>query len=265
MGVSWDLEGVPSSNIVCQSLGTLALLFGVFLFWIGTNAIREVDFNVPGTILYFPIYTNYKGVLAFVAAFVLIIPSLLALDLAFDEGSEPNGFSLDGRTFVEASKQVTAVTLEPFAGLVETPVFFLLGWTLLGLCAFMPFGEGFTIQKIFMCIIPIGIGGVYSLKLLPAYWKADQVEFKTWRNAYHLLMIFLSVATGVGGGAPLLMSMFGVFFILLGQHLDMLERKRGTWWLQERELNPHPTVFGIGQPIYLLGWMFLCLSMAIPV
>jgi hypothetical protein len=204
-------------------------------------------------------------VLTFVAAFVIIIPSLLALDLAFDEGSEPVGYSLDGRTFVEASKKVTVVTLEPFARVLETPIFFMTGWVLLGLCSFMPFGGGFTWQKLFTCILPIVIGAVYAVLVLPAFWNADLPKFKRWRNVYYVLMVLLFTSVGVHGGAPLIMSMFGVFFVLLGQHFDMLERKRGAWWLQEREINPNPTAFGIGQPIYLIGWILLCLSISIPI
>jgi hypothetical protein len=260
MGVTWDGEGKPNPDITIHSLGFLMLLFSIFLLWVGTNAVLMADFNAK----YIPIYLNYRAWLVFVAGLVIIVPSLLSLDLAFDEGSEALGYCLDGRTFVLASRQSTLLTLEPFARAVETPFFFLSGWVLLGLCCFMPFGGGFTFQKLFSCLFAIGIGAVHALLLLPAYWKADVEAFKKWTYAYYGAMGLLATSIGAHGEAPLILGMFGAIFILIGQHFDMFERKRGSWWLDKQSVNPGTTVFVVGQPIYVTGWILLCLAMAVP-
>jgi hypothetical protein len=261
MGVSWEIEGKPSYDICVQSLGALTLLFGFFLLWVGTNALLMADFVSA----YIPIYLNYRAWLVFVAGLIIIVPSLLALDLAFDEGSEPVEYWLNGQVFGEAFKKFTMVTLEPFAKALETPFFFMTGWLLLGLCSFMPFGGGFSVQKLFACLLPIAIGPVYGLKVVPAYWNADAVEYRKWTYVYYALMVCFFTSIGAHGEAPLIMSMLGAIFIVIGQHVEMIERKRGNWWLQERSVNPDPiSAFGFGHPTYLVGWIMLCLGMSIP-
>lgn len=268
MGLSWEMEGKPSSEVRSQSLGALTLMFGFFLVWVGTNATA---YDAESFQPYVPIYVNYRAWLVFVSALVIIVPSTAALHFAFDQGSKPveivekaGIFKLDGSTLISASKSIAWFSAEPFAAFLETPWPLFTGWMLFGLCAFMPFGGGFTIQKLISCTLGFLIGTTYTFRVLPAYWKGVAGEYKKWLYVYYVFFVFLFTTVGVGGEGALIASMTGVILILLGQHIDMLEKKRGKTWLSEGEVNPHEVAFGYAHPVYVMGWLLLCMAMAIP-
>jgi hypothetical protein len=77
-------------------------------------------------------------------------------------------------------------------------------------------------------------------------------------------MILLATAIGVGGGVELILSMSGVALILVGTRALMHERKRGIAWLESQTTNNDPQVYGFGLPLFVLGWIFLCLAMSVP-
>lgn len=266
MGLTWDLDAKPNPDVYIQNPGTLLLFFGLFLFWVGTNGVLIADLQQS----YLPLFINSRSWCVFVAAIVCILPAQLALDLAFDEGSEPiatrpYSFSLDGGSFQELSRSVKLLEFGPFARLLETPCLWFAGWVFLGLCCFLPFGvTALTIQKFCTLTICLLIAPVYACLVLPALWRADQPSFQKWSYIYYGLMILLATAIGIGGGVALLLSMMGVGLILVGERKDLYERKRGMSWLESRTVNPNPQVYGIGQPLYVLGWVFLCLAISVP-
>eukprot|EP00173_Palmaria_palmata_P002219 Plantae.Rhodophyta-Palmaria_palmata.ctg23843.p1 GENE.Plantae.Rhodophyta-Palmaria_palmata.ctg23843~~Plantae.Rhodophyta-Palmaria_palmata.ctg23843.p1 ORF type:complete len:215 (-),score=11.60 Plantae.Rhodophyta-Palmaria_palmata.ctg23843:41-634(-) len=195
---------------------------------------------------------------------VYVIPAWSALNYAFDQGSEPSTWaSLDGRTFAKMSADNASVAMGPIARLVETPMLFCFGWVLLGATAFFPW-EGATIQRSLGCTLPCLIGVLYAFKINPAYWAADTSDYKRWNYVFYGLMAGFATTVGVQGGDELILAMLGVVLILVGRHVDMLERRRGTWWLKERAINPNPTAYGYGQPVYLVGWILLSLAVAVP-
>ena len=262
MGITWDLEGKPNSNITVQNLGPLMLLFGLFLFWVGMNGVDNGDMGSK----HLPIYITPRAVMVFVSGCVLIVPSTLALELAFDQGSQTLGYRLDGETFNGLfGDSMPLLATGPFAKAVESPVFYLIGWFLFGLSSFLPFGgTGFTWQKLFSMLICWAIGGVDSALLQPSFWNADAVEHEKYTYLYYCLFAWLAVAIGIQGGAALALCIIGVMFIFAGSKLGMNSRKRGEAWLESRSMNPNPSVYGAGHPIYVMGWILLCISMSIP-
>jgi len=243
------------------------MILGFFLIWVGTNACVYDSYAD----LYIPIHLNYRGWFVFIATFFVIIPAIMALDFAFDQGSKPIGyddygilFELDGKTFEKMARSIPFPAAEHFAGFLETPWIVVSGWTFFGLCAFMPFGGGFTAQKFFACLLAILIGIVYGLCVLPSYWNGELKSYRGWSYVYFAFMMFLFTSIGVDGQYPLITSIMGVIMILLGQHVDMLEKKRGKYWLQGGESNPHEIAFGYGHPLYVLGWLLLSMAMSIP-
>ncbi len=200
----------------------------------------------------------------------VVLPAQLALDLAFDEGSEPipdkpYSFSLDGGTFHELSKGIKLLEFGPIARMLETPLLLCTGWIFLAMCCFLPFGvTGLTIQKFCAMTACLLIAPVYACLVLPAFWRADLANFQKWSYIYYALMILLATAIGIDGGVALLLSMTGVCCILVGKRKDLYERRRGQTWLESRTVNPNPEVYGIGQPLYVLGWVFLCLALSVP-
>jgi len=279
---SWLLEGKPKTNseIYVQNLGPLLLIVGVFLFWVGTNAVHMADLNQS----YIPFWaTNTRSWFVFTAGFVLIVPGHLAMDFAFDEGSLPivhklddvdEGsllvvYRLDGNTFKELTQHFsTQFDIGWIARLFETPLLGLIGWFLMGLCCFLPFGvTELTIQKFLTMAVCFTVAPVQFLLVTPALWRSDAEAYRKWSFIYYGLMVFLAICTGISHGIALLLSIFAIGLILAGQRKYMYdERKRGHMWLTKTPptINPNPQVYGLGQPLYLLGWILLCTAMSVP-
>jgi hypothetical protein len=281
MGMSWDMEGKPNrEGAVVQNLGSLLLLFGLFLFWVGTNAIGNADM----TSKHLPIFVSSRAWLAFTAGLVLILPSTLALEYALDEGSQPVEagrigpvilFRLSGQTFiVPGATRLPLLATEPIAKAVESPLtFFLLGWILLGWSCFLPLGSsgtGVTVRKVSVLFFCLAIGVVDAVLLQPAFWQAASEAHQKWSYLYFGLLFWLAITIGLKGGAQLTLSVLGVMFLFIGQKTSWKDRKTGEAWLlrQPQEDSPlghtKPTVFGTGQPIVIMGWILLCLSFSIP-
>ena len=276
MGFTWDLEGKPksNSNILVQNIGPLLLILGVFLLWVGTNAVSMADLNQS----YLPFWTtNTRGWFVFIAGMVLIVPGQLAMDLAFDQGSLPvvpgiKGvyvYKLDGNSIAALAREnITRFDLVWIARWLETPLLGSIGWFLMGLCSFMPFGvRDWTIQKFFTMFICFAVAPVQFLLLSPALWRSDAKAYQKWSYVYYGLMASLAIVIGISHGVALLLALFAVGLILSGQRKDMYdERKYGVMWLTGTPptINPNPQVYGLGQPLYLLGWIMLCTAMSIP-
>ena len=268
MGLSWEMEGKPASKVYSQCLVALTLILGFFLVWIGTNA---TVYSADAVAACVPIYVNYRGFLVFVSALAIIVPSTAALDFAFAEGSKPVEIGqritiviLDGSTFARLAESITWISAEPLFKFLETPWPLLTGWLLFGLCAFMPFGQRLNIQQVIACVLASLVGIVYAFRVLPVYWNGNLVEYKKWNYVYYGLMVFLFTTIGVHGQGALVSSMTGAILILLGQYLDMSEKKRGTSWIHQGEENRHEVSFGYGHPVYVVGWLLLCMAMTIP-
>mmetsp|Transcript_27919 Transcript_27919/g.61499 ORF Transcript_27919/g.61499 Transcript_27919/m.61499 type:complete len:311 (+) Transcript_27919:29-961(+) len=276
MGYTWFLEGKPktTSNIMIQNMGPMLLILGVFLLWVGTNAVSMADLNQS----YVPFWTtNTRGWFAFIAGMFLIVPGQLAMDLAFDQGSKPvvPGFKdtyvykLNGDTFAAlAQEHLSQFDLVWIARWLETPLLGSIGWFLMGICSFMPFGvKEPTFQKFLTMFICFAVPPVHYVLLTSAFWRSDAVEYEKWLSVYFGLMVALAIAIGISSKISFLLSLIGVALILSGQRKDFYdERKRGTLWLTASPptMNPNPQVFGLGQPLYIIGWIMLCAAMSIP-
>mmetsp|Transcript_42649 Transcript_42649/g.102841 ORF Transcript_42649/g.102841 Transcript_42649/m.102841 type:complete len:540 (-) Transcript_42649:1309-2928(-) len=267
MGLSWDLQAKPADDVTVQNLGTVFLVFGVFLFWVGTNGVLNADMLQS----YLPLFISSRCWCVFVAGMLLIVPSMFAMDLAFDKGSSVVTYYndyityLDGRTMSKYAKEIKLLDISPLTRLMETPFFFFCGWALMTVCVFMPFGAtGLTIQKFCTFAVCLVIGPVYAFLVLPAFWRADSSSYQQYTYIYYGLMILLATAIGVGGGVELILSMTGVALILVGQRRDLYERKRGITWLKDQTTSTNPQVYGLGLPLFVLGWVFLCLAMCVP-
>lgn len=266
MGLTWDLEAKASDDVMVQNLGTMLLFFGIVLFWIGTNGVLRADLQQS----YLPLFINARSWCVFVAGLLFIVPSMLVMDLAFDQGSSVVTYHnylswLDGSTMAQFSQEIKLLDMGPFLRLLETPFFYFCGWSLMGLCSFLPFGAtALSIQKFCTFSVCLVIGPVYSFLVLPAFWRADAAACQNYTYIYYVLMILLATGIGVGGGVELILSMSGVAMILVGQRRDLYERKRGQTWLERQNVNTNPQVYGLGLPLFVLGWVFLCLAMSVP-
>lgn len=278
MGISWDWEGKPksSSEVYVQNLATPLLLLGVFLLWIGTNVVLMADLNMT----YLPIWTTVsRSWCVFLAGMLLIVPAHMALDFAFDQGSQPvvvnetfHVYKLDGSTFTSLLADVRWVPETFVATVLESPIWLALGWTLMALTCFLPFGvTQLTVQQFCSMAVCIAMAPVYGMFVLPGLWKGDLASFTRWSYGYYGLMALWAASIGIKGGVALLLSVIGVLFVLVGHRWDLYERKRGVPWLatnmgdaNELALKTIPQAYGIGQPLNIIGWVLLCLAMSIP-
>jgi hypothetical protein len=122
MGDSWEQEGKPNPNPVVYNMGGPLFVFGWFLFWVGMAAQATTDDITTAGI---PIYLNLRSAVAFLSACGMV-PVVMCLDYAHDEGAEFLGFGTDGRFF---------------GRFMESPVPFLLAWTFFGFSSWLPISD----------------------------------------------------------------------------------------------------------------------------
>jgi hypothetical protein len=260
MGISWDYIAQPNQDIVFNNGSFFMLIFGLYMLWIGFNAVRIQDHDGA----YLPINTGVRAWFTFIAGMGIIVPSFIALEYAFERGSTPVGlYGLNGDTFAHLSKSVTFYDLESAFRVLETPSIFIFGWVMLGFSAFMPFKD-FELRQLYVFFLGVTIGPIYALLVLPAYWNGNREDYMKFMYAYCILMISLAIAIGLNGGASLIMSVVSVILILLGQYLDFSEQKRGKAWLEDRKVNENLSIFGIGNPLFIVGWILLCHGLSLP-
>jgi len=264
MGITWDEEGHPNNEIATQNHGFILLFFAIFLFWIGTNAVYT-DSVLVGGFMYIPLYSSIRTWITFLAGPFIILQAQLFMDRAFDAGSAvKDKYCLDGTTLPSLFTCPCTLNLDAVGVFLETPALYVAGWALLGIAQFMPTSGGLTIGEGLAFSFCILTGCVYGLKVLPCYWKGYYDQHRKWNGVYFASMCLLGLSVGVHSWNACFCAVLGVVGILAGQHMDMFERKRGFFWLYDRKVNPAPTVYGIGQPLHMTGWIFLCLAMSIP-
>ena len=120
MGDTWEQEGKPNPDPVVYNLGGPLFCFGWFLFWIGMASTSDVAEGASGI----PIYFTWRAFFAFSAG-TGMVPVVMFVDYAHDEGAEFLGFGTDGRFF---------------GRFLESPIPFLSAWTLFGFGSLLPLG-----------------------------------------------------------------------------------------------------------------------------
>ena len=100
MGDSWEQDGQPNPNPVVYNMGGPMFVFGWFLFWIGMSgvgALAEDDGDDETTTTEtsgLPIYFTVRSFLAFLTGCGMV-PVVMMVDYAHDEGAEWLGFGTD--------------------------------------------------------------------------------------------------------------------------------------------------------------------------
>eukprot|EP00980_Cylindrotheca_fusiformis_P008296 scaffold1736_cov127-Cylindrotheca_fusiformis.AAC.110 len=258
MGVVWDYNGKANREAVFNNGVWLLMIVGLYLLWIGLNAI-DISEYAGGAFV--PIETDVRAWFAFVGGLGIVVPSQIAMEYAFERGSEVSGYGLNGDSIGALSNKFRLFNIEPLARSFETPLFYIVGWAVLSFSAFLPFSD-YTLQMLLTFILALFIGPVYSLLVLPAYWAGNMTDHTKYMYIYCILMAALAAVLGLQGGLYLAVSIVGVILILLGQYLDFGEQKRGRSWLVGRKVNQNWSLFGIGNPIFVVGWILLCHAIA---
>jgi len=251
MGDSWEQFGKPNPNPIVYNMGGPMFVFGWFLYWIGM-AGNVGDASVPDGVVTIPIYYTWRTVLAFSAGCGMV-PVVMMVDYAHDEGAEFTGFGTDGRFF----------------GFGETPIPFLASWTVFGIAALLPVTEGGvtsigTRQWIALanCMLQ---GYDAGILIQTALYKGDMAGKTKYSIPFVLLFMALAINIGWHGGVALALSLPGAVLIILGQKTVFGDRKRGDYFmLNNGKTNPNPIVYSAGEPLFMLGWIMISLAMSMP-
>ena len=263
MGVTWDEEGKAAANVPTQNVGFVILFLASLLLWLGVNSVpfqyaEEDSVKIP-------LYSGPRTWIVFLAGPLIIVPSQLTLDRAFDEGATYNGgFGLSGDIYLPLVQRFPYFDATPIVPKLESPLFYLCGWALLAMTQFMPFFYGFTAGRIISFLLCLITGSLYAFKVLPSYWTGYPGPFNKWNTVYCASFCALVLSVGVHHWISCVLAFAGGCMIVAGQYVDMFDRKRGYFWINARNTNPRPSVFGIGQPMYIAGWIFLALAMSVP-
>jgi hypothetical protein len=249
MGDSWEQLGRPNPNPVVYNMGGPLFVLGWFLFWLGmagTTAKAATD-----ECWFVPIYYNWRTFLALLAGCGMV-PVVMMIDYAHDEGAAFTGFGTDGRYF---------------GRFAETPIPFLIAWTLFGFSSLLPLQGGIGSVSLRQWIILLNciLQGIDAgLLIQTALYKGDMAGKARWSIPFVLLFAALAINIGIHGGLALALALPGAILIIMGQKTVFGDRKRGDYWMEHQQVNPNPIVYSVGEPLFMTGWILISLAIALP-
>ena len=249
MGDTWEQEGKPNPNPVVYNMGGPLFVWGWFLFWVGMAATPVA----PATATALPIYLNVRSALAFFSGCGMV-PVVLFLDYAHDEGAEYVGFGTDGRFF---------------GRFLESPIPFVLMWTIFGSASFLGLDNtvAYSGNRELAILANCVLQGVDAGVLIQtALYEGDMSRKNFWSVPF--VGLFLALAANVGqswGGKAMYLTFPGAVLIVAGQKTVFGDRKRGDYFMQhEMRENPNPIVYSWGEPLFMTGWILFSLAMSLP-
>lgn len=178
-----------------------------------------------------------------------MVPVVMAVDYAHDEGAEFVGFGTDGRFF---------------GRFMESPIPFLLSWTAFGASALVGAGKAIT-TKMWSLLINCVLQGIDAgILIQTALYKGDMATKTKWSLPFVGLFMSLALNIGWGGGVKLALALPGAILIILGQVTVFGDRKRGDYFMQnDKKENPNPIVYSYGEPLFMAGWIMISWAMSL--
>ena len=246
MGDTWEQEGRPNPNPIVYNPGGPLFILGWFLFWVGMSSTSQGTLENG-----IPFYFNFRTALAFFAGCGMV-PIVMMLDYAHDEGAKYLGFGTDG---------------SKFGRFFESPLPFLIMWTLFGLSCFLSVDNSILpidTRKILLfanCILQAVVAGIF---IQTALYKQNLPLKSKLSMLFVLLFLALAFNIGFEGGIARYLAFGGAICAIAGQKTVFGDRKRGDYWMEHGEVNPNPIVYSVGEPLFMLGWILLSTAIAIP-
>jgi len=246
MGDTWEEEGHPNPNPVVYNPGGFLFVLGWFLFWVGMNATNQGTLENG-----IPFYFNLRTALAFLAG-VGMVPIVMMIDYAHDEGAEYVGFGTDGRFF---------------GRFFESPIPFFTMWTIFGVSSFLAIDNSFLSLDVrnwlFLanCLAQAVMAGLF---IQTALYKGNFPLKSKLSMGFVMLFLLLALNIGWEGGIARYLAFAGAACAIMGQKTIFGDRKRGDYWMKHNEVNPNPIVYSVGQLFFTLGWILLSIAIAIP-
>jgi len=245
MGDTWEQEGRPNPNPVVYNLGGPLFVTGWFLFWIGMASTDQTN-GLSGL----PIYLTFRSALAFMSGCGMV-PIVMMLDYAHDEGAEYVGFGTDGRYW---------------GRFLETPIPFILAWTGLGVSALLPYDFETTTMRQWIILANCVLQGIDAGVLIQtALYEGDMARKNKWSLPFVILFLALAINVGIHGGVALALGLSGAILIIAGQKTVFGDRKRGDYFMQNNgRNNPNPIVYSFGEPLFMTGWILMAWAVSLP-
>ena len=245
MGDTWEQEGKPNPNPVVYNLGGPLFVTGWFFFWIGMASTDQVN-GLSGL----PIYFTIRSALAFMSGCGMV-PIVMMLDYAHDEGAEYVGFGTDGRYW---------------GRFLETPIPFIIAWTGLGISALLPFNFENTTTRQWLILANCILQGIDAGVLIQtALYEGDMARKNKWSLPFVILFLALAINVGIHGGVALALGLAGAILIIAGQKTVFGDRKRGDYFMQNNgKNNPNPIVYSFGEPLFMTGWILMAWAVSLP-
>jgi hypothetical protein len=246
MGDSWEQEGRPNSNPIVYNMGGPLFVLGWFLFWISMAGTTEgtIDSGLP-------IYFNLRTALAFFAGCGMV-PIVMMIDYAHDEGSKYVGLGTEGKYF---------------GRLFESFIPFLTLWILFGVSSFIAIDNAFVAPDtrhwllLGTCVLQAITAGIL---IQTAVYKGNMGQKRKRSMLFVLLFLALAYNIGLDGGIAQTLAFIGVPLIIAGQVTVFKNRKRGDYWMINKKINPNPIVYSVGEPLFMAGWIILSLAISQP-
>lgn len=264
MGTSWEENAMPNENPVVYNAGGPLFVMGFFLFWVGMAQTDNLDGeayfmkNCHDQNCGMPIYLNVRTLLALVAGCGMV-PAVMFLDCAHDNGNEYTGWGTDGTSFGK---------------FLESPTLFVLHWTLFGLCGFIDTHNNFSLYTsprswvVFVLCVLQGI--VAGILIQGALYRRNLAGKQKWSKPFVLLFILVAINLGFTAdysgidahGLNFVLCLFGMVFIIMGQKTVFGDRIRGDYWMANDAPNPNPIVYSVGEPLFMFGWILISIGMS---
>jgi hypothetical protein len=249
MGDSWEQSGKPNPNPIVYNLGGPLFVFGWFLYWVGMAATDGTEGWDETKLGGLPIYLNLRLATAMTAGCGMV-PIVMFLDYAHDEGAEFTGWGTDGRFF---------------GRFLESPTPFLLAWLFFGLSSLLnlkgsPGVREYTIVA--NCVLQGIDAGVF---IQTALYEGNMKSKTKWSIPFVLMFLSLAINIGMTSNLALALALPGAMLIIAGQKTVFGDRKRGDYFMtHSMQTNPNPIVYSYGEPLFMTGWIMIALGMALP-
>lgn len=255
MGDHWEIHGRPNPKPVVYSMGGPMFLFGFAMYWFGMNAEGVRFVNCEYESCGFPVFINWRTFLALVSGCGMV-PVVMMVDYSHDTGSLPGVQGENFGPFYEGPFPfIIHWMIFGFTNLIDvyngwSHVSYPRGWILFGLC---------TIQGI--------VAGVF---LQNCVYRSDLSGKNRWSIVFIILFVMVTVFLGLTddfelNGLAMLSAILGTNFVIFGQKFVFEDRIRGDYWMHQKEdvTNPDPKVYSFGEPIFMLGWLMMSLSVIV--
>ncbi|WP_020568235.1 hypothetical protein [Neolewinella persica] len=246
MGDSWEQDGRPNPNPVVYNPGAPLFVFGWFLFWVGMASTNQGTLENG-----IPFYFNLRTAMAFFAGCGMV-PVVMMIDYAHDEGAKYVGFGTNGTYF---------------GRFFESPIPFITMWTIFGLSSFVAIDNTFVqpdLRKWLLLINSLLQAVMAGILIQTALYKGNYPLKTKLSMGFVVLFLLLAFNIGFEKDVSIYLAFAGAMLAIAGQKTIFGDRKRGDYWMKNDEENPNPIVYSYGELFFMAGWILSSIAIATP-